>query len=266
MSRRSSRARGRSAAREVIERFALREPADIRVEALAWALGAEIVEGELAGAVARLVRVGRRARIRLSDRSSEVEIRRFSIAHELGHLVLGHMSRGVSLCHVVDGNVPCRDGDIEAEANGFAAELLMPERLVTPIAGGQRPSLDLAFQVSRLFRTSLAASAIRMTELSAHPCASIYAEGGKIRWASRSDACEWPLARVGHLPPGSAARACHEHRLLSRRNDRAGVAWGVFGDELVEEAFAIDGWPGILTVLSQSERGTPALTQPRTSA
>ena len=57
--------------------------------------------------------------------------RRFTLAHELGHWV----------CHVLEGKtapVYCRPVDVteaadralEREANGFAAELLMPEELV----------------------------------------------------------------------------------------------------------------------------------------
>lgn len=57
---------------------------------------------------------------------------RFTQAHELGHVVLGH---------VVDGNKPKRDasfaprGDLdEVAANYFAASLLMPEQLVREMA------------------------------------------------------------------------------------------------------------------------------------
>lgn len=57
---------------------------------------------------------------------------RFTMAHELGHVVLGH---------VVDGRMPKRDtnfaprGDLdEVAANYFAASLLMPEKLVREMA------------------------------------------------------------------------------------------------------------------------------------
>ncbi|MDE1970088.1 MAG: ImmA/IrrE family metallo-endopeptidase [Patescibacteria group bacterium] len=41
--------------------------------------------------------------------------RRFTIAHEIGHLLLGHVCKG-----------PAFEDNPEAEANQFAAELLMP--------------------------------------------------------------------------------------------------------------------------------------------
>jgi Zn-dependent peptidase ImmA (M78 family) len=45
--------------------------------------------------------------------------RRFTIAHEIGHLLLGHTCSGIDI-----------DKDAEAEANQFAAELLMPLALL----------------------------------------------------------------------------------------------------------------------------------------
>ncbi len=58
--------------------------------------------------------------------------RRFTIAHELGHLALGHLHRGeVVVDETVRGRSPW-----EREANAFAAGLLMPEAGVT--GGWQR--------------------------------------------------------------------------------------------------------------------------------
>src|SRR5205807_9359977 len=60
----------------------------------------------------------------------ELGRRRFVIAHELGHLLLGHGSDILKLCDEGDllewakGQRP-----YENEANEFAAELLMPEDL-----------------------------------------------------------------------------------------------------------------------------------------
>lgn len=266
MSRSTSRARGRTAARAVAERFALRRPAEIRLEALAWTLGAEVVEGELTGAAARLVRVGKRARIRLSDRIAQPEIRRFSIAHELGHFVLNHASRGVSLCHEIDVGTPFRDSELEAEANGFAAELLMPAEMVAVIVAGRAASLELATELSTVFRTSLPASAIRIIELASERCAAVYAEHGEIQWASRSAACDWPLARTGQLPFGSAAHRCLDERLATCRRANAGSAWGVNGEGVLEEAVVIDARQAVLTVLSQPEVALARLTRPFESA
>ena len=64
---------------------------------------------------------------------SHVEVRRrFSVAHEIGHLEL-HEGRPIIVDHLVRGRVNMRDersslatSREEIEANGFAAALLMP--------------------------------------------------------------------------------------------------------------------------------------------
>jgi hypothetical protein len=60
--------------------------------------------------------------------------RRFTIAHEIGHWIL-HVSAGdVCACRpdeVIDEDRAQQLRKVEAEANAFAAELLMPEPLVT---------------------------------------------------------------------------------------------------------------------------------------
>lgn len=50
---------------------------------------------------------------------------RFTIAHELGHVLLGHVSKGKKAKR--DDNFNPRGDWDEVDANAFAAELLMPE-------------------------------------------------------------------------------------------------------------------------------------------
>jgi hypothetical protein len=76
---------------------------------------------------------------------------RWTIAHELGHLMLGH-----------PGNPPRRRGRnvsslVESEADWFAAEFLVPPELVD-----LSMSVD---EISRLFQISLEAAATRKREL-----------------------------------------------------------------------------------------------------
>lgn len=69
----------------------------------------------------------------ITVKDTEVGTRqRFTIAHEIGHLVLGHLN-GVSALHRDEASnfttgvfMP-----VEREANQFAAELLMPGRVVS---------------------------------------------------------------------------------------------------------------------------------------
>jgi Zn-dependent peptidase ImmA (M78 family) len=122
----------RAALRTLESHDALSAPVD--VEALARALGAEVRRQPFDGNVSgMLLRDGRRVLIGLNKSHSERR-QRFSIAHELGHLVL-HRGKPLFVDHTVRVNL--RDNrsatgteEEEIEANAFAAQLLMPEPLV----------------------------------------------------------------------------------------------------------------------------------------
>lgn len=67
---------------------------------------------------------------------------RFTIAHELGHVLLGHVSKGKKAKR--DDNFNPRGDWDEVDANAFAAELLMPELHVREIVKSMTSISDLA--------------------------------------------------------------------------------------------------------------------------
>ena len=73
-------------ASKTIDQFGICSPEHIRVRDIAFALGATVIEQKMSRAAASIVRVGNHATIRISPTDSQVR-KRFSIAHELGHLV-----------------------------------------------------------------------------------------------------------------------------------------------------------------------------------
>lgn len=122
----------RAAQRVLEDHDALTVP--VVVEEVARALGADVrrepFEGDVSG---MLLRDGRRTLIGLNQRHPETR-QRFSLAHEIGHLVL-HRGKPLFVDHTV--RVDLRDGRSatgtereEIEANAFAAQLLMPEELI----------------------------------------------------------------------------------------------------------------------------------------
>src|SRR5262245_14608930 len=94
--------RARQAARALSRRFGVTAAEHINIEVFAARLGATITVGPLEGAIAQLVRVGSQVHIIVSERVTDACAIRFSIAHELGHFVLGHPSRPpTELCGAV---------------------------------------------------------------------------------------------------------------------------------------------------------------------
>lgn len=104
--------------------------------------------------------------IRYNPQDAEVR-QRFTVAHELGHLVLGHV-RG-SACHrdpSKNYNTQVFDAN-ERDANVFAAHLLMPPPAVR-IALGHVKGANLE-KLARLFKVSKTAMEIRLKSMGLLP-------------------------------------------------------------------------------------------------
>jgi Zn-dependent peptidase ImmA (M78 family) len=97
---------------------------------------------------------------------------RFSIAHELGHLQLHHLSKNIH----VDKKSYYRDSksaegldDIEVAANKFAAELLMPEDIVRSELGKYDDFIDMdedmVAEMAKKFNVSTTAMGFRIQNL-----------------------------------------------------------------------------------------------------
>src|SRR5690606_22755224 len=70
----------------------------------------------------------------------------------------------------------------EANANDFAAELLMPEEWFKKFTMGKRFNKKLLADTAEYFNTSLSAAALRYAEIGNHPTAIIMSSEGKVKW------------------------------------------------------------------------------------
>lgn len=109
--------------------------------------------------------------------------RRFTIAHEIGHLMLNHLERAEFDPLHIDRKFPClpRNGKsaegvnrLEIEANGFAAALLMPAKQLREDFKRYRADSiecfdyeddELASALAKRYNVSLQAMVIRLTRL-----------------------------------------------------------------------------------------------------
>lgn len=199
-------AHARRRARALVRRFGVRSPEHIRVYVFAAALGVQLVEAPLHGAIAQLVCNGTHAHILIPEAVTDPGALSFSIAHELGHFVLEHPS-----CSPDELFAPRPRGsdphvrDFEAEANAFAAELLMPADLVEPHCAMTPVDLHAAWGIARAFRVSILAAARRYAELSPHPCCAVFASEGSVLWATASAAFEHAIPDGTPLHPDALA-------------------------------------------------------------
>jgi Zn-dependent peptidase ImmA (M78 family) len=166
------RRRARDAAAELLRRAKVDEP-PIPVEYLAKRLGAEVryepLEGDLSGI---LFREEGRTIIGVNARHSKPR-QRFTIAHEIGHLEL-HEGYGIHVDHKFpirrrrDGRSSQAVDFDEIEANGFAAELLMPTEMLEHDLDDTEPDYEddeLTRWLADRYKVSLQAMAIRLGNL-----------------------------------------------------------------------------------------------------
>ncbi|MBI3805328.1 MAG: ImmA/IrrE family metallo-endopeptidase [Nitrospirae bacterium] len=147
--------------------------APVDIEAIAKKLGAvvsyEVFKEDLSGV---LVKESSRTVIGVNSVHSKTR-QRFTIAHEIGHLILEHEGEVF-----VDQTVMKRDErssqaiDIqEIEANKFAAELLMPESLIMAAVQNlpsKKPDISsgqLIEELAKAFQVSSQAMEYRLTNL-----------------------------------------------------------------------------------------------------
>ena len=172
-------------AREVIQKLKITSPTELLIEDIAWNQGVLVVDGGLQGCDARLVHAPgvTPARLRVRRDLSPPGRRRFAIAHELGHFKLAHDPGQPSECAEKEFLAWYKNQkDKEAEANVFAAELLMPESLLAPRLAGTTPGFELVESVAVDFQTTLTATAIRCVELCGEKCAVVCSANSKVSW------------------------------------------------------------------------------------
>lgn len=154
------------------------------------------------GALARLVKANKGALIVVSSKLKGPP-RRFAVAHELGHHELHGGKDALDLC--TSNDLQVKDTTLEGEANAFATELLLPQRLVTPRCDVKTPSLQYARVIADEFQVSFIAAARRFVELTPEACALVVAEQGRISWSIPNEDFGMGPLRGTRLDRGSLA-------------------------------------------------------------
>jgi Zn-dependent peptidase ImmA (M78 family) len=116
---------------------------------------------------------------------------RFSISHELGHFYIdehrAYLMRG-GAAHGSQSESFASDVNVEREADAFAAGLLLPTKLLSPMVNEAELTLAEIERFARHFEASLVSTAIRSVELSDFPCAVAGIREGQLAWLFPSTA------------------------------------------------------------------------------
>ena len=133
--------------------------------------------------------------IRVSHHELYEGRKRFSIAHELGHYVLGHGKNSDIICFDKDMIATLNDPGKESEANAFAGELLLPANLVAKRCDVKEVTFDPVREMAFQFKTSLTATLLKFVRLCPEMCAAIFCTGGRVKWVFKSEDF-WPFVEV----------------------------------------------------------------------
>jgi Zn-dependent peptidase ImmA (M78 family) len=247
--------RARRLARQVLWECGVDEPSKIDPFVIVGRRGIELIYARLDGASARIFRHGDRAIIRVSDQIVQLGRLRFTIAHEVGHLLLGHQ---IPSAAVLDADAaPPFSAHQEREADVFASEFLMPAEWVAPFCAGTATNLNAVHAIAKAFRTSIMASAVRYVEHAHAPCAIVYSEHGNVVWAKRSATFPGRIPAQGfNIGCGAVAFDYYDRNVLDPTpREVPSHAWlgssapPMVGAFLVEHAELIPEWSGVLSLL-----------------
>jgi Zn-dependent peptidase ImmA (M78 family) len=202
----------------------------------------------------------------LLARGSDPKRRRFSIGHELGHfLIPTHMPRqgecfscSLADLRLADTGEQDRHRRIEAEANRFAAQLLMPPARIRSQLGSRQPDLAEVVRLAREFGVSKEAMARSYAEAHRETLAIVILQNGRIDRLYRPDDFPWIEPRLGAPVPEDSLAS--DHRLapgtISEMEECEPETW--LGDSgvrkvevLSEQVLAQQG--GYTTVLLHAE-------------
>lgn len=165
---------------------------------IAERIGLRIQEVDSEGFEGSLVRAldGPKGIVAIKQSIRENSRKRFTIAHEIGHyLIPSHRTlENVCASEMVES---WRKGltRAELEANEFAVELLLPERLVRDALRLQDPSLQTISKVAGHFETSLTATTLRFVDLTDLPCVAIWSSQKASKWYRRSRSFPFYLSK-----------------------------------------------------------------------
>lgn len=157
------------------------------LEAICLHRGLYVKKEPIEGAEGRIVYNSGNGEIKavatVSNNESYESRTKFSIAHEFGHYEI-HKDQDL-ICNAYAMNEwysKEKSRQIEAEANYFASEFLMPTMFVRAKVEKAVPSIEVIKALSDEFKTSLTASAIKYIENTSEACALVFYDKSNINF------------------------------------------------------------------------------------
>jgi Zn-dependent peptidase ImmA (M78 family) len=176
-----------SPAERLLWNYGVVAPDQIDLEAIANDNDARVVRRHMDGCEARLLASSEGAVISINSSSYEGR-QRFSLAHELAHWLCDRKTGSFLCAKEVIGPQNAEAKSVEAHANGYASQLVLPDYLVIPWAEGKRANLDVAKSLANDFNASLTAAAIKLAKRTTLPACIVCHSQSRLMWHQRNAA------------------------------------------------------------------------------
>jgi Zn-dependent peptidase ImmA (M78 family) len=153
---------------------------------IAKSLGIPVVETIAQGYDGLLLQAKENARIIINSNITNKGRKHFTLAHELGHYSIPSHAKRNFECISAFFNPFRWNPSEEVEANQFASELLLPEKLLKPILHTYKPDFESIEELSEDCGTSLTATAIKFASMTDDCCALIATSNNIVKWFQKS--------------------------------------------------------------------------------
>ncbi len=192
--------RAQEKAVELLEEFGIDDIQDVDIRDLVYAKDIIYRESPLENYDGRIV-YGKHGKALITVNSNLIyePRKRFTIAHELGHYILGHNRKTV--VHDNEASMEFyKSGSQETEANQFAAELLIPTSIFLEYIEGEMFSPLLMNELARVFKTSVTSIVYKYLEYGCHPIAVFYSYNNKIKYWKKNPDFKRRVKEFNNLP------------------------------------------------------------------
>lgn len=197
--------RGKNKAKEILEDIGYDEITTISNSDLVSGFGIILISKHLDNADGKIIRGKTRTIIKVNSSIPYPAKIRFTIAHELGHYFLHkkieiHTDNEKTLNWFNFENQAKR-GLEEYEANDFASELLMPEKIFLQFMEGKQFCPSLVKELSERFQTSLTSVIYRLISLDITSLLVVFITDGLVKYWRRSTDLRYWVKDITKLPP-----------------------------------------------------------------
>lgn len=170
---------------ELIYEYNLNTEEAIDIEDLIRRMNIRLVIADLPEGILGACKVeGLKRLIVVSSKVYNEEQKRFTLAHELGHILI---HRGTHYFSKEDFTTIYTNKQKEDEADRFAVELLLPSKTIRTIIKENDVNFELIKQVAQRYKMSLISTSIRVTELTNENIIIIYHRNNIIKWWHKSN-------------------------------------------------------------------------------